>query len=187
MKRTMALFSLAVCLCALHAGALERITVSGNYYDSKANAWAEGTISSVGPDGRVVISGHESPYATTYTTYHKEYYALPEAEREARRHDLNAKYRDRLAYSPYRDPAREYSFSVENRDKFVIYDETPRYGTTYENWKYSTPRTYTYSDLKAGDRVVVGYDSGNPSSVYSMYRVDAGGTRVNVGADVKVK
>ena len=41
-----------------------------------------------------------------------------------------------------------------------------------ETWTYAAPRTYTYSDLKVGDRIAVGYNSDNPSTVYSMYRVD---------------
>lgn len=186
MKSTLAFVGAALCVfCALQVSAVE-VAVQGNYYDSKANAWAEGTISSVGPDGRVTLKGYESPYASHYSTFHRDYYALPEAERENRRAELVAKYRDRLAYSPYTTPAKDYSFSISNHDKFTVYDESPRYGHSYESWKYTTPKTYTYSDLHQGDRVVVGYDSANPSSVYSMYRVQ-NRDGVDVKADIKIK
>src|ERR1043165_13448 len=170
MKKTLGFWAVALCIVGVMQANAVDVAVHGNYYDSKANAWAEGTISSIGPDGRVTLRGYESPYATTYSTYHRDYYALPETERENRRAELVAKYRDRLAYSPYRDPARDFSFSIDNRDKFVIYDESPRYGRSYETWTYTAPKTYTYSDLHPGDRIAVGYDSANPSRVYSMHR-----------------
>jgi hypothetical protein len=149
------------------------MVTSTNYYDNSANTYAEGTVSTVGADGRITFRGYETPYANSYTSYHRDYYALPEAERQTRSKDILARYKDRLNYSEYKDKERDYNFSISSPERFTVYDESSRYGRSADGWNYSSPRTYHYNEIKAGDRVVIGYDSNNPSSVRSMYRVEA--------------
>lgn len=170
---------LGVALCMFVAAIAGAVDVNlgvgvnsgnSNYYDSRANSYVEGTVSTVSPDGRITLKGYESPYAQTYTTYHKEYYSIPAAERETRGAELRERYKDKLTYETRKDE-KDFTFSVSDREKFHVYDESPRYGRTYTDWKYSEPKTYGYTDIKAGDRVVVGYDSATPGSVHSMYRV----------------
>lgn len=144
-----------------------------NYYDNSANAYAEGTVSSVDADGRVTLRGYESPYANSYSSYHREYYSIPESQRESRAKEMREKYKDRLTYSEYKDKERDYNFSVATPGKFTVYDESSRYGRSSDTWNYSAPRTSHYNEIKTGDRVVVGYDSKNPGSARSMYRVEA--------------
>ncbi len=144
-----------------------------NYYDNSGNTYVEGTVTNIGPDGRVVLKGYESPYANAYTSYHRDYYSIPETQRETRSREFREKYKDRLNYSEYKDKERDYNFSISNPDRFTVYDESARYGRGADTWHYSTPSKYTYSNIKAGDRVVVGYDSNNPNNPRSMYKVDA--------------
>lgn len=143
-----------------------------NYYDNSANEYAEGTVSTVAPDGSITLRGYESPYANSYSSYHREYYAMPVSQREARAREIREKYQGKLNYSEYKDKERDYNFHVSTPERFTGYDESSRYGRSADTWSYSTPRTYRYNDIKAGDRVVVGYDSNNPSAVRSMYRVE---------------
>lgn len=142
-------------ILTMQAGAVDvRAGVSvgtGDRYHHYDN-WTEGTVSAVGKDGRLTIRGTASPYASEYVKYHSGYYTTPESGRVT----YSTGYRDRFGYKWDDSKLTEYTYTVP--ETVTVYEE-PNYGREFTTWTYSNePRRYKYSDLKAGDRIVVGHD-----------------------------
>jgi len=125
--------------------------------------YTEGTISTIGKDGRFTIRGTTSPYARDYVTYHSGYWSTPESARVT----YSTPYRDRFTYTYDDSNLTDYTYTVPDYDKVVVYDE-PNYGTDFTTWTYTEPRVYHYGDLRVGDRVVVGVDNNNARAIYRV-------------------
>ncbi len=141
------------------------VNIGSARYGPGGHVWAEGVISNVGRDGRFTIRGTRSPYADNYITYNHDYNADPEHRRE-----LDQRFRNRLDYTWNDSNVSNYSFVTPDYDSIVVYDE-PNYGTDFNTWSYSgNPHTYRYDELRAGDRVAIGYDE-NGNKVERIYRI----------------
>jgi hypothetical protein len=163
----------AVAICALHTQAqnvLPKEDTAFLRFNPHATNWVEGTITSVSPEGKVVMSGSPSAYAANYAEYHRQYYSYQDTQREMKRKELQDRYRDKMRYNSTPDYLDTFNVVLPN-ENFSIFDESPRYGINFDTWKFTEePRVYHIADLKAGQRYVVGFD--RDSNVLSMFRVN---------------
>jgi len=153
------------------AGADLATTTPAAAYPVNVKNWAEGTVTSLDANGRLVIRGLESPYAYSYFSALRDYYSAPPIERESRQRQLREKYRDSLNYSWSDENNDNFTLNVTYPEDVRVVDESKRYGSPFDTWAFTEkPMTSRYSDLQSGDRVVVGYNNNN--FVDSIYRVN---------------
>lgn len=159
---TILTFILAFALTA-HVEAVEAAAAKQEQrYDARVQNWAEGTISSLDKDGRVVVRGMENPYTSTYVSYMRDYFSAPPADREGKRRELREKYLDGLTYSWSDEHLDNFILNAPYPEDVRVLDESKRYGADVTSWNFNNDATnLRYSDLRIGDRVVVGFNNAN--------------------------
>jgi len=169
MKVLAILCTTLLALFSIQASAATATTIDDEF-DPKASEWAEGVITHVDKDGKFQVSGMKSAYASNFADYHRQYFSFTETERELQRKQLQERYQGSLHYKASAEKPLAFSFSVPDPN-VVVFDETSTYGTKMALWSYPEKAALLkYSDLKPGDRVVVGYDSSE--MVRSILRVN---------------
>ncbi len=167
--KTISIFCVAILALALNCSAAAPATAESEF-SQNATEWAEGVITQIKPDGHFQINGGKNPYASNFAAFNREYFSIPETERDLRRKELQDRYQSSLIYSNGSEQPFVFSFNVPEYHHMPVFDESGLYGFSLPMWKYpENPVILSYRDLKAGDRVVVGYDTSD--EVYSIYRV----------------
>jgi hypothetical protein len=158
-------FTLAI---ALHSQAMAEADIEARHYSAQANAWVEGTLTKANSDGSFTVHGAESPYARDYASFMREYQSFQPSARDSHLQELMSSYGERLRYRwPGPEKQKDYTFTGGTGDVAIF--EEPEYGRDASTWSYrAEPRAFQYDELKAGDRVVIGYDSfaENPFAIY---------------------
>ena len=178
LKSTLALALLvAAPIVVVQAEETIKVSFEKRNFDSKINSWVEGTIMTIDADsGRLGVRGSKRVYASTYAEMLRDIDAktegLAEAERSTKEQEIRQKWATQL------DAAREakeekegtFTFYLPEKGKLLkVSDETSHYDllskplTPPVNVKVSENEhkaIMAFKDLKVGERVVVGYESG---------------------------
>jgi len=144
-------------------------------FNSKINAWAEGTVLTLDADGgKFTIRGTQRPYATQYAKMMQEIQSktakLSGADRDAKAAEIRKSWFDTLEKARVQDPGKDsdFTFRVTSKNGMLhFFDESRHYGMKFENAIPTTKlsdneRTamLALKDLRVGDFIVVGYASG---------------------------
>ena len=156
----------------------ECTTNSCEAFDSRINNWAEGVLLTIDADhSKLTIRGSDRPYASEYAKMLKAIHAvtdkMTQSERAKRTLEMRLEWKIALEKANTTESAkdRDMSFSLPGKDgKLVVVDETPFYnreahGTTSAVATASLTdkeckAVHELKNLKVGERVVIGYNSG---------------------------
>ena len=159
------------------AMAADAVNYSKMNFDSKINSWVEGTVMGLDADGgSISVRGNKRFYASTYAKMLNEIKdktaSLSGVERDNKEREIRTKWRTELDAARERAPEKDgdYTFYLPEKGKSLqITDETGLYDL--ENKLAAPPvnvkttdqeraAILAFKDLKIGDRVAVGYESG---------------------------
>ena len=151
-------------------------------FDSHIDTWAEGTVVTLNSEGKkLTIKGQKLPYATAHAQMKKEIHAkiqgLDEAQREAKIAEIKNAWASKLEKAKNEELAAAGDFTVafpangaltihESRDMPDMAwmhvrkggDEQPIPASARDEKREAAK--LAFSDLRIGDRVMIGYDSG---------------------------
>lgn len=164
-------FSIPVMFAADEAAPKHAAT----HFDANIDTWAEGTVMAVDADGgTLTVRGVKRPYATAYAGMLKEIHAevskLPQDQRPAKEAEIRAKWDKSLADARATETASkdgDFTFYLpKEKDRIAFFNESLYYdreATKPADVKVSDAERQAllaFKDMKVGDRVSVGYDSG---------------------------
>ena len=147
-------------------------------FNEKINSWADGTIMSVdAKEGKFSVRGAKRPYATAYASMLKEIHAktdkLTGNDRLGIAAEIRNAHRSKLAaaQSQPSDRDSDFTFNLPAREgRITSFEESQYYGRDLQeiesapNSAQVSPkeaaRMLALKDLRIGDRVIVGYESG---------------------------
>jgi osmotically-inducible protein OsmY len=153
------------------------------HFDASVDTWAEGTVMAVDADaGSLTLRGVKRPYATSYAAMLKEIHAdtadLPPAEAQKKESEIRAKWQETLAKARTTDPAAndsDFTFYLpKEKSRISYFDESRFYdreqplaekdqaanAEKLEATEYEKQALMQFKNLKVGERLSVGYDSG---------------------------
>ena len=137
----------------------------------KMDNWVEGTLSAIHSNGTLTLRGIESPYAPQYLSYMHYYNSVPEADRNNLLPVLKERYSAALNYKWDAENLHNFALNVAYPEDLKVFNETSRYGAALDSWTFNdNSRISRYSDLEAGERVVIGFD--NHNTVGAVYRIN---------------
>ncbi len=156
----------------------ECTTNSAEMFDSKINTWAEGVLLTIDADhSRLTIRGTKRPYASEYAKMlkkiHEKTENMTQIDRARQASEIRLEWKGALekAHAQEAEKDCDFTFQLPGKNaKLVIVDETPFYNrdpkvTTTPAAKLSLTdkeckAVHALKDLKVGECVVVGYESG---------------------------
>lgn len=177
----LALFTSAGAFAAGEATADKSNEKMQAHFDSHIDSWAEGTLTTMNLDGKkFTIKGQKLPYATAHAQMTQEIQkteGLDQAKRDEKIAEINKAWADRLEKAKGEDlgPAADFSFAFPAKGNLAIHEardlpdiaflhmgksgeQQPIPASAREEKR--EPAKLNFSDLKIGDRVTVGFDSG---------------------------
>jgi len=150
-------------------------------FDSHIDAWAEGTVTMMNAESKkLTIKGQKLPYATAHAQMKKEIHAkiqgLDEAQRDAKIAEIKTAWASKLDKAKNEDlaAAADFTFAFPANGSLTIHEsrDVPDMAWMHMRKGEEQPipasardekreaRNLAFSDLKIGDRVMIGYDSG---------------------------
>jgi len=148
---------------------------AATHFDAGIDTWAEGTVMAIDADGgTLTVRGVKRPYATAYAGMLKELHAevskLPQDQRPAKEAEIRAKWEKSLADARATETATkdgDFTFYLpKEKDRIAFFNEALYYdreATKQPDVKVTASERQAmlaFKDMKIGDRVSVGYDSG---------------------------
>jgi len=148
---------------------------AATHFDAGIDTWAEGTVMAIDADGgTLTVRGVKRPYATAYAGMLKELHAevskLPQDQRPAKEAEIRAKWEKSLADARATETANkdgDFTFYLpKEKDRIAFFNEALYYdreATKQSDVKVTASERQAmlaFKDMKVGDRVSVGYDSG---------------------------
>ncbi|HEY3319257.1 MAG TPA: hypothetical protein VGP72_02130 [Planctomycetota bacterium] len=157
-------------------------------FDGKINNWAEGTLMSIDADGATLsIRGAKRPYASEYAkmlqSIHEKTANMKQAERRTKTAEIRQNWAAALetAHALGVEEDSDLTFHLPSKNhKLVVVDETAFYdrvtvctGSTASLTDAECAAVRAMKDLKVGECVVVGYESGLlKNSVYAVIKAN---------------
>ncbi len=157
-------------------------------FDPKINNWAEGTLMSIDADGaKLSIRGAKRPYASEYAkmlrNIHETTAKMTQAERKLKSFEIRQNWNSALikAQEQMTDMDSDFTFHLPGKGhQFVVVDETmfysrltPSTGSTSSLTDTECASVHALKDLKIGECVVVGYESGMfTNSAYAVIKAN---------------
>ena len=144
-------------------------------FEAKINNWVEGTLMSIDADSaKLSIRGARRLYASEYAKMLKNIHAktakMTQAERKVKAAEIRESWRTALekALTQDAEPDTDFTFHLPTTDhKFTVVDEAAFYqratlstGSTASLTDAECAAVHAMNDLKVGECVVVGYESG---------------------------
>jgi len=178
-------FVVAACYSALAAAPVQE---AQEHFNDKINAWMEGRIVALdAKSNKFSVRGRKDEYASEYAKMMKEIQDktanMTGAEKENKAADIRRSYADKLANARNKSSGNEsdFTFAVPDKQALGVFDErhqgtahAPDHsGMAHDSREANSMKSF--SDLKIGDHVIVGYDSGVlTNTAYALVAKGAG-------------
>jgi hypothetical protein len=162
-------FVIAACYSAMAAAPVQE---AQERFSDKINAWMEGRIVTLdAKSNKFAVRGRKDDYASEYAKMMKETQEktanMTGTEKEQKAAEIHKSYADRLANARNKSSEKEsdFTFSVSDKEPLAVWDERHHghAGADHTGMAHDTKEANaikSFTDLKIGDHVIVGYDSG---------------------------
>jgi len=156
----------------------ECTTTSAGVFNTKINNWAEGTLLTIDADhAKITIRGAKRPYASEYAkmliAIHEATADMTQVDRSRQTTEIRQNWKSALevAHAQPADAASDMTFQLPGKDtKLVVVDESSFYNRDTKIMTALSAKAHltdtecksvhALKDLKVGECVVVGYESG---------------------------